>query len=213
MANVPQTVTISSSFGAGGNVVGPAVAQRLGLPFFDRAIPAAVATRLAVPLEEVAAQDEKPPSTWSRLARAFANMAVPMGPQGLSPEDDPDKFREETERILHQIADTTGGVVLGRGAMVVLGGRPDVLCVRLDGDIEARVARVAANEGIDLEAARVMQRDTDGARDGYARLFYHARPNDPTLYDLMVDTTEIPLATCTELIVLAASAKGSGQTK
>jgi cytidylate kinase len=85
--------------------------------------------------------------------------------------------------------------------------------VRLDGDIEARVARVAANEGIDLEAARVMQRDTDGARDGYARLFYHARPNDPTLYDLMVDTTEIPLATCTELIVLAASAKGSGQTK
>ncbi len=53
----------------------------LGLPFFDRAIPATVATRLAVPLEEVAAQDEKPPSTWNRLGRAFANMAVPMVPQ------------------------------------------------------------------------------------------------------------------------------------
>jgi len=140
---MPQTVAISASFGAGGNVVGPAVARQLDLPFFDRAIPATVATRLAVPLEEVAAQDEKPPSTWNRLGRAFANMAVPMGPQSPSNEDDPDKFRQETERILHQIADTTGGVVLGRGAMVVLAGRPDVLCVRLDGDVEARVARVA----------------------------------------------------------------------
>jgi cytidylate kinase len=209
MTTVARTVTISASFGAGGNVVGPAVAERLGLPFFDRAIPATVATRLAVPLEDAAALDEKPPSTWARLAKAFANLAVPMSPQGLSPEDDPDKFREETEHILHQIADTTGGVVLGRGAMVVLGGRADVLCVRLDGDIEARVGRVAESEGIDLEAARTMQRDTDGARDSYMRLFYRARQDDPALYDLMIDTGEIPLATCTELIVLAAGAKGS----
>ena len=98
-------------------MVGPAVAERLGLPFFDRAIPATVARRLAMPLEEAAAQDEKAPSTWARLARAFANMAVPMAPQDLGAADDPDKFRAETERILHQIADTTGGVVLGRGAM------------------------------------------------------------------------------------------------
>ena len=202
-----QTVTISSSFGAGGNVVGPAVAQRLGLSFFDRAIPAAVATRLAVPLEEVAAQDEKPPSTWNRLGRAFANMAVPMGPHGS--DDDPDQFRSETERILHQIADTTGGVVLGRGAMVVLRDRADVLRVRLDGDVSGRVARAAETESIDLAAARAMQRDTDRARDGYLRLFYRARQDDPSLYDLTIDSVAIPLDACTELVVLAAAAKGS----
>jgi cytidylate kinase len=132
-----------------------------------------------------------------------------MGPQGLSPEDDPDTFREETERILHQIADTTGGVVLGRGAMVVLGGRPDVVCVRLDGDPEARVARVAASEHMELEAARTMQRQTDGARDSYMRLFYRARQDDPALYDLVIDSIKIPLETCTDLIVAAAEAKGS----
>jgi len=209
MTAVARTVTISASFGAGGNTVGQAVAERLGLAFFDRAIPATVATRLAVPLEDAAALDEKPPSTWVRLAKAFANMAVPMGPQGLSPEDDPDTFREETERILHQIADTTGGVVLGRGAMVVLGGRPDVVCVRLDGDPEARVARVAASEHMELEAARTMQRQTDGARDSYMRLFYRARQDDPALYDLVIDSIKIPLETCTDLIVAAAEAKGS----
>ena len=142
------TVTISSSFGAGGNIVGPAAAERLGLPFFDRAIPAAVANRLAIPIEEAAAQDEKAPSTWARLARAFANMAVPMAPQVPDPGDDPDQFRAETERILHQIAQSTGGVILGRGAMVVLADRPDVLRVRLDGDPEARIRRVAGQRGI-----------------------------------------------------------------
>jgi cytidylate kinase len=210
MSGVPLTVTISASFGAGGNVVGTDVARRLGLPFFDRGIPAAVASRLAVPLEEVAAQDEKPPSTWARLGRAFANMAVPMGPPGA--DDDPDRFREETERILRQIADTTGGVVLGRGAMVVLGGRDDVLRVRLDGDIEVRVARVAENLEIDLEAATEMQRDTDRARESYLKLFYRVRQDDPSLYHLMIDTTEIPLATCTELVVLAAEGARSAKS-
>ena len=209
MRGVPQTVTISASFGAGGNVVGPAVARRLGLQFFDRAIPATVATRLSVPLEEVAAQDEKPPSTWNRLGRAFANLSVPMSPQSPTTQDDPDAFRQETERILHQIADTTGGVVLGRGAMVVLAGRADVLRVRLDGDVEGRVARVAEGEGMDLEAARALQRDTDGARDHYMRLFYRVRLNDPALYDLVIDAATIPLDSCAELIVLAAAAKSS----
>jgi cytidylate kinase len=210
MTAMAQTVTISSSFGAGGNIVGPAVALRLGLPFFDRAIPAAVAGRLAIPLEDAAAQDEKAPSAWARVARAFANMAVPMAPQNLAAQDDPEKFRDETERILHQIADTTGGVLLGRGAMVVLGNHPDVLRVRLDGDIEARVARVAGLQGINLEEAASMQRETDGARDHYLRLFYRARQDDAALYDLVIDSIEIPMDTCTELIVLAAAAKGAG---
>ncbi len=208
MASVPLTVAISASFGAGGNVLGPDVAERLGLPFFDRAIPAAVAARLAVPIEDAAAQDEKAPSTWARLARAFANMAVPMAPQNLDPGEDPDRFKEQTEGILRQIAATTGGVVLGRGAAVVLGGRPDVLRVRLQGEAEARAARVAVREGLDLESARRMQRETDEARDHYLRLFYRVRPGDPALYDLVVDSVRIPIEVCTELIVLAAGDLG-----
>lgn len=205
-----RTVTISASFGAGGNVVGPEVAKRLGLPFFDRAIPAAVAGRLAMPLEEADEQDEKAPSGWARVARAFANMAVPMAPQNLGVQDDPEHFRAETERILREIAATTGGVVLGRGAMVVLRDRADVLRVRLDGDIDARVGRVAELQHLDLDEVRAMQRDTDGARDRYLRLFYKVRQDDPSLYDLMIDSVAIPLEACTELIVAAAAAKGAG---
>ena len=52
-------VTFSAAYGAAGAEVAPAVAQRLGLPFHDRAIPAQVAGRLGVPVEEAEANDEK----------------------------------------------------------------------------------------------------------------------------------------------------------
>ena len=50
-------VTISAAYGAAGAEVAPAVAQLLGLPFHERAIPAQVAGRLGVPVEEAEAND------------------------------------------------------------------------------------------------------------------------------------------------------------
>jgi cytidylate kinase len=46
-AVVYRVVTISASYGAGGSVIGPAVADALGVPFLDRAVPARVASRQA----------------------------------------------------------------------------------------------------------------------------------------------------------------------
>ena len=53
-----MVVTISASYGAGGAYVGPQLAERLGVPFVDRAIPTEVAQRLAVPLTEAIHHDE-----------------------------------------------------------------------------------------------------------------------------------------------------------
>ena len=57
-----------------------------------------------------------------------------------------------------------------------------------------------------------MQRETDGARDHYLRLFYRVRQDDPALYDLVIDSIVIPLETCTELIVMAADAATGDRT-
>ena len=50
-------VTVSAAYGAAGAEVSRAVAQRLGLPFHDRAIAAQVAVRLGVPVSEAEAND------------------------------------------------------------------------------------------------------------------------------------------------------------
>jgi len=47
-ASPKKLIALSASYGAGGNAIGPALAERLGVPFLDRAIPIRVAARLRV---------------------------------------------------------------------------------------------------------------------------------------------------------------------
>jgi hypothetical protein len=205
-----QVVTISASFGAGGSIVGPAVAERLGVPFLDRAIPLAVARLLAVPVEKALEQDERSPSI---MERVMANMAAAGAPLGMSPTPDPaatpsrDAFCAATERVLLDLADDGGGVVLGRGAAVVLAGRPSALHVRLDGPRSARVARVMALEEVGADAAAKLVDHTDRAWEAYVRYFYKTDPRESRLYHLVIDSTVVPLTACVELVIAAASAR------
>jgi hypothetical protein len=51
-------VTLSSSYAAGGSQLGPRLAERLRVPFLDRAITSEVAERLAVDLQEAQAHQD-----------------------------------------------------------------------------------------------------------------------------------------------------------
>jgi hypothetical protein len=177
-----RVVTLSASYGAHGDQVGRILAERLDLPFLDRAIPAATALELALSTDVAESLDEHVPSRWERMAMAFVNVPAPTGPSQLPPEEikTREQFRAESESALREVADTTGAVILGRAGMVVLGKRPGVLCVRLDGPVEDRIAQVVAH-GIDEASARKGQREVDKARDAYARVFFGARQDDPRL--------------------------------
>ena len=201
-------VTLSASYGARGDKVGRAVAERLQLPFVDRAIPnTAAARQLGLPEDEAESLDQPAPSRWERVAMRFAGVATPAGPDVLAADVpltlSPEGFRAAAERELRAVADTTGAVVLGRAGMVVLGGRPDVLCVRLDGPVEARIAQVVAL-GVDEQSARHGQRDVDRARETYAQAFFNARQDDPRLYHVILDSTVLSVAACVDIIVRAA---------
>ena len=65
-------VTVSRQYGAGGSEVARRVAEQLGWTVVDNEFVGAVATRAGVPVEEVAAHEERVPSLMARLARALA---------------------------------------------------------------------------------------------------------------------------------------------
>jgi cytidylate kinase len=204
-------VTVSASYGAAGAEVAPAVAEALGLPFHDRAIPAQVAGRLGVPLAEAEANDETVARGLWRLVASLGTMPDPMG--GLvSTSDLPDAraYRQQTEAVVREIADGAGGVVLGRAAAMVLGERPDALHVRLDEPRARRLAAAVARSGRP-EADVAHDLDTnDGTRVAYVRHFYRCDPTETRHYHLVVDTTALPLDTVVGLVVTAAHARGIG---
>ena len=202
-----KVVTISASFGAGGSIVGPGVAERLGMTFLDRIIPATVAEELDVPLGRALAHDEKSSGLIARLISKLGTTALPYGATpvaGTQPVVDEDLFREHTEQVIREVADGDGGVILGRAAAVVLGKGPHMLHVRLDGNHQARIARVAEWHGITTDRAAALLEEADRARETYVRHFYRADAHDSRLYHLKIDSIAIAPESCIQLVVDAA---------
>jgi cytidylate kinase len=201
-------ITVSASYGAGGSRVGPAIAERLGVPFVDRVIPTDVAHALAVPLEDAIRRDESVSGPIDRLLMSLVPLAQIYGgaPHDPMPVDDR-SFRDATEQVIADRAESGRAVILGRAGALVLHDDPRALHVRLDGPAPARLRQATELQGIDRATAERRMHETDRARDAYVRQLYGADPRDPALYHLMIDSTALGLDACVELVVLAARAR------
>lgn len=207
-----HVVTISATYGAGGTVVGPAVADELGVPFVDRAIPVAVANDLGIPVDDAVSRDERVRGWLSRIVHA----AAPIGAEYMiDPAHDRTALLSDadvlrcTEGVIRRAVHADGGVILGRAAAIVLREHPTAFHVRLDGDPERRLRRAALAQGVPEDAVREALHRNDKARGAYVRHFYNADPADPAHYHLVLDSTRVPLDTCAALVVDAVRACGA----
>jgi cytidylate kinase len=139
------------------------------------------------------------------LLLACLSHAAPAGPtQSPPPPRTHDRLQcREAEVAIRRLAAEDRGVILGRGAAVVL-GKTCGYHVRLEGPPERRVARGAAMEAIDEQEARVHMRAADKARADYVRRLYGVDPEDPSLYHIVIDSTVMPIEAVVELILMAA---------
>lgn len=206
-----HVVTISATYGAGGSFVGPAVAERLGVPFVDRAIPVGVAGDLGIPVDDALSRDERVRSWVSRIVAA----AAPLGAEYMiDPTHDRSVLLTDgavlrcTEGVIRR-AVHEGGVILGRAAAIVLRDHPTAFHVRLDGHPDHRVAQAMAAQGIPEQEAREARARNDKAREAYVRHFYGEDPRDPRHYHLVLDSTRVPLEACVELVTAAVESCGA----
>ena len=201
-----RLITVSAAYGAGGSVVAPALAQRLGLPFLQRVTTTEGQVAEAAPCHERLVAEEAKITPVHRLLASLTH-SMPVGPtqSPLSARHQDEELRCSAEAGIHGLLADGGGVILGRAAAVVL-GKDRGFHVRLDGPPARRAAQGAVIEGISAEQARERLRAADKARDAYVRRLYRCDPADPALYHLMIDSTAMPLDTVIELIITAARA-------
>ena len=205
-------VAMSASYGAGSTVIAPAVAERLGVPFVDRAIPLGVAEQLKITPDEAEAHETSTSeSLLERMLRGFIG-SDPGAPAPLPAADEfsPEDFMRATEAVIRRQAATGHGVILGRGAVIVLREDPRVLRVRLTGPVERRKRQAIELGEIDAETADRALHQTDRAHAEYARRFYDADIDDPALYHLWIDGTAFAFEAAVEIIARAAQALSTG---
>jgi len=203
---VVRLITVSAAYGAGGSVVAPALAERLGLPFLQRVTTSAGHVAEPGPCDEQLSEEEARTTPVHRLLASFTE-AMPAGPTQSPPSThhQDHHLRGHGEAAIHRLLAAGGGVILGRAAAVVL-GKDRGFHVRLDGPAGRRAAQGAVVEGITEEQARARLRTADKARTAYVRRLYRADPTDSSLYHLVIDSTAIPLDTVVELVLTAARA-------
>jgi cytidylate kinase len=207
----PPLITVSATYGAGGSVVAPALAQRLGVPLLRRVTTTSGSLSDPGLIGERLSSHEKRIVPAGHLLASLAQ-AIPAGPT-LSPPSmhrQHEELRRQVEAEIDSFTGAGGGVILGRGAAVVL-GKDRGYHVRLDGPLDRRLAQGAEIEHITAEQALDHEQAADQARTAYVRRLYRVDPADAALYHLVIDSTVIPLDAVVDLILTAAEHAGKAR--
>lgn len=206
-----HAITISRQYGSGGGEVAARLAQRLQWQLIDHEIVAQVARELGMPEEEAEVHDER---TESFISRVLGSMQLaspellanaPIVP--LSPGTQEQIYHEALCRVVETAANTGNAVIVGRAGQVILAKRRDTLHVRIVAPFEQRVRYVMQREGLDEANARARIQQKDRDRTRYLQAQYHRDVNDPVLYDLVLNSGVIDLASLVDLIALALERK------
>lgn len=194
-------VTLWETYGSGAATVGRAVATELRVPFLDQHISS----------EELEAGESQLVRDDSLLARLLATLGR------TAPSADAGVFsgsaltREIADHVRHlRAAVAEGAVVVGRNATVILADLPDALHVKLDGPLDQRLARAAAEAGIDLAHARARQAREDRVRAELSMRLHNWDPRANDRFDLVINTGMLTTDQATAVIVATYRLKTAG---
>jgi len=183
-----STVTMSHEMGAGGPEIGQQVAARLGYRYVDHDLISDAAHRYGLLEEKLSHLDESKPSLFERF------------------DAETRRYITALQTALFDFAEQDRVVLMGRGGQWLLRGVSHVLRVRITAPFELRVKRLTAKlsgpmgEQASPRTVTEMIRRDDTEKTGRMRYLYEVDLADPSLYDLVINTEKVAVASAVELI-------------
>lgn len=197
-ANVPATVqpkqpivvSVSRKFGSNGGKIAELLAERLhvtcyGHSMIDEMIKTTQTTKKLISL-----MDEK-------LPRPIDSFIYSLF---VKPEQSVAGYYKNIIKTTLMIAQE-GGVIIGRGARLILAQHPHVFRVNIEGSYDVCVKRVAQREGISLDAAKRKIGEIERERSQFLRGLYKRYPNNRTYYDLVINSDRLEPQQAVDLIL------------
>ncbi len=190
-------ITISRQFGSGGRTVGRLVAEKLGIPFYDKELVEQIALESGFAPKFVEENGEHAPSK-SVFAYALAPQGVPGVMNGMSSADF--LWNIQCSAIM-QLADQGPCVIVGRNADYILKDRPDAFHAYIHADMDFRADRIVRLYGESEKSpeARLQEKDKRRMRNyqHYTGRTWGAAEN----YDICLNTAKIGVEEAAGLIV------------
>lgn len=192
-----KIITISREFGSGGRTVGRQVAEKLGIPFYDKELVDKIAMESGFAPNYVEEHGEHSPGK-SFFAYAFAPQGVPGVMNGLSTAD----FLWNIQcNVILKLAEQGPCVIVGRNADYILKDRVDALHVFVFADQPYRAERIVRLYGESEKSPEARLNEKDKRRRVNYQHYTGRTWGQAQNYDLCLDTGVLGVEQCTDIIV------------
>lgn len=197
-----KIITISREYGAGGHSIGKRVAEKLGIPFYDKDILRATVEGTGYEAELIEQEQEDR----SVSGNIFKNIGSFSATWASDPQD---AIFEVQKAVMISLAKKGPCVILGRCADVVLGeAGVETLDVFIYADTVHRAVRLSAEDMMNTKNATAIQKmieKKDSSRHTYYHHYTGKKWGDSHNYDLALDSGKLGYDLCVNLIVNAAN--------
>lgn len=199
-------ITIGREYGSGGHDVGKLVAQKLGIPYYDKEVLALAAKESGICEEIFESNDEK--ASISSLLTVAPSSAISGMSFGLQMPMNQRVFLAQFE-VITKLAKERSCVIVGRCADYVLREMPHVTHVFIYASMDKRIQRVMEKDKVEEEKARELIRKNDKQRKSYYNFFADGNWGMRSNYDLMLRTDGHTPEELADMIVTFAHLKAA----
>ena len=191
-----KLITISRQYGSGGRIIGKMLAEKLGVPFYDKEIIDMAVEASGSSREVIEGAEMKAKSGFAySLASALSFNEGSIGTLSVN-----DRLFLAQFQVIKEIGDNQQGVIIGRCADYVLKDMPGVTNVFIYGEMEDRIRRATELYGEDAADVKNTINSIDKARTNYYNYHTGYKWGDYKNYNLMINSSYITEDEAAELI-------------
>ena len=189
--NEKFVITINRELGSGGRTVGRILAEKLGVPYYDKALTKPLEEKFNLSSDQIERLKGNNRSWWEDMKRVLI-----LGEEAANSYDYYDEGKKKLvtseavlkaeKEILYGIAIEESCVIAGRSAFFALNGYPNSLNILIQASMEYRLNRVMGKRNLSEKEARKVIQEVDESREEYLKNNAHTSRYDTRNYDLVI---------------------------
>ncbi len=181
-----KIIVIGRQYGGTGRKTGRALAEVLGLPYFDKEIINKVAASYGYDPDILHRADEKKPSPFRSMLLGKYGVMDMYATSPLSKES----LYEAQTNVIRQICNEGGCVIVGRTADYIMREHPGLISVFIHAPKEWRAQNlISRGEASSLQEALIKIKKADSDREGYYNYFTGRKWGTADNYHLTIDAS------------------------
>ena len=205
--NEQFVITINRELGSGGRTVGRLLAEKLDVPFYDKAVIKALQEKYNLTTAEIERLKGRKHSWWADVERILkidggmsTNYYLPQRTDAPDLLTTDEMFKTETD-ILKGLTEEKSCIVAGRSGFHVFREHPNHLNILIQASMHYRVERIMRKQNMSEDEARKTIEQVDQMRENYVKKYTGTSRYDARNYQLVISMDDLSEDDAVEVIM------------